>query len=187
MSRSILIQPHDDDAFLFACFTLLREKPLLVTVFDSWVQPARGIPGTSAAQRANETARACSILGVKHERLGFRDDVVVNDTEIFGRLHRAFPGDYAINAQIIAPAFEAGGHPQHNLCAEAVIGLNVTCQYLTYRCDPSGKSSNGLEVPFDPRWVHLKLRALACFKSQFQQATGCVEHFIGRSLREYML
>lgn len=187
--RSILLQPHDDDAFLFACFTAIRERPLIVTVFDSYLQPARGIPGTMAAQRAEETRQACQVLGLQEIRLGFRDDdTSVTGDRIFGKLYHAFPGDYAINAQIVAPDFEKGGHEQHNLVAEAADGLNVVGRYLTYTRQPCQKTSRtGHEVPFEPDWVALKLRALACFKSQFQTATGCAEHFIGRSLREYIL
>lgn len=180
--RSILIQPHDDDAVLFACWTLLRHKPLVVTVFDSYVQPARGISGTSATERAEETNRACLILGVDNVRLGFRDD----DSTI-----QPFQVKQAIkklgqSGHIIAPIFEHGGHAQHNLVALAVGDrMNDCVRYYSYTV--RGKSTSANEVPFDPEWVALKLRALAEFKSQFQPATGCLPHFIDRSLREYVL
>jgi len=179
---AILIQPHDDDAVLFACWTILRHKPLVVTVFDSYVQPGRGIPGTMAAERAQETAMACSILNVPWLRLGFRDDdITVTSEQIRSRLSNALE----LHDEVFLPAIEAHGHPQHNLVAECMRGhQRYHERYLTYTTE--GKSTSCTEVPFEPEWVALKLRALAEFKSQFQPAAGCVEHFL-RGLREYML
>jgi len=172
----ILLQPHDDDAFLFACFAAIREQALIVTVFDSYVQPSRGIPGTSARERERETNRACIVLGLLWKRLNFRDDEMPTLHQVASRLGEVVG---PLNGhEIWAPADEAYGHPQHNLLAP--LGDH---HYLTYT--ERGKSTCGREVPFEPAWVGLKLRALSCFESQFQAATGCVEHFIGRSLREY--
>jgi LmbE family N-acetylglucosaminyl deacetylase len=180
---AILIQPHDDDAVLFACWTILRHKPLVVTVFDSYVQPGRGIPGTSAEDRADETNRACLILGVDNVRLGFRDDDdTVTPGQIFARAVNVLPRAIQPSDTIYVPLEESGGHPQHNLVARAF--GRKTRSYLTYTTE--GKSTSCNEVPFEPEWVALKLRALAEFKSQFQPAAGCVEHFL-RGLREYML
>ena len=180
---AILIQPHDDDAVLFACWTLLRLKPLVVTVFDSYVQPARGIPGTTATERAEETRRACEILGVQCERLGFSDGDITADALA---IRNAVRSRYGHPGTIIAPIFEHGGHAQHNLVALALGDRMKDCvRYYSYTV--RGKSTSANEVPFEPEWVALKLRALAEFKSQFQQTTGCVEHFIGRNLREYTL
>jgi hypothetical protein len=174
----ILIQPHDDDAFLFACFTLIRERPLLVTVFDSYLQPSRGIQGCSARERRRETNQACMVLGdLPSLRLGFRDDAKPTTEQIALRLGECV-GDLG-GAAIWAPAQEPFGHPQHDLCAP--LGNR---HYMTYT--ERGKSV-GREVEFVPRWLQIKLIALSCFESQFQSATGCVDHFIGRSLREYEL
>lgn len=182
--RPILIQPHDDDAFLFACFTAIREKPLIVTVFDSYYQPKHGMAGTSATERAAETQAACDILGLDNIRLGFRDDQEVGGWYIRDALAHAIPRSLLDNVRWFLPAYEDNGHEQHNQIANL---LPIAEHYLTYTREPAKKSISANEVPFDPEWVVLKLRALACFRSQFQPATGCVEHFIGRSLREYML
>jgi len=180
---AILIQPHDDDAVLFACWTLLRHKPLVVTVFDSYVQPGRGIPNTTWQDRARETDVACEILGVRNARLNFRDDdETVNPVQIFARAINLLPRAVQKSDTIYVPLPEPDGHPQHNLVGIAF--GRIPKYYLTYTT--RGKSTNATEVPFEPEWVALKLRALAEFKSQFQPATGCVEHFL-RGLREYML
>ena len=186
--KPILIQPHDDDAFLFACFTAIREKPLIVTVFDSYVQPARGIPGCSKEGRARETDAACKVIGLQWVRLGFHDDdqsVKPSDILRYAVCSAARFG-FDGGDPIYAPAFESGGHEQHNLVATAFRGLPNVGHYASYTRD-RGKSVIGSEVPFESHWVALKLRALACFESQFQPTTGCVDHFVGRSLREYLL
>lgn len=186
--RPILIQPHDDDAFLFACFTAIREKPLIVTVFDSYYQPKHGMAGTGATERAAETQAACDILGLENIRLGFRDDEEVGSWHIRDALANAILRSLLDNLRWFLPAYENNGHAQHNQIAHLLEGhIPVTGRYRTYTREPAKKSISANEVAFEPEWVALKLRALACFRSQFQPATGCVEHFIGRSLREYYL
>jgi len=182
--RSILIQSHDDDAFLFACFTAIRARPLIVTVFDSYAQPARGIPGTSAVERDGETAEACYILGLEEVRLGFRDDMQVSPDQVWQRLKDVVPDVRDMPKYL--PAFEDGGHEQHNIVAQAC-SINVIERYLTYTREPCQKSTSAREVSIlEPEWIGLKLKALACFGSQFQPATGCAEHFL-RSQKEYYL
>lgn len=86
-----------------------------------------------------------------------------------------------------APAYERGGHEQHNIVAAAFTMITHEL-YLTYTREPCQKSTSGREVTIlDPSWIGKKLRALACFESQFLPGAGCQEHFIGRSLREYYL
>jgi hypothetical protein len=53
---SIFISPHNDDETLFGAFTILREKPLVVIVFDRHVQEARGLP-VDWKQRRDETRK----------------------------------------------------------------------------------------------------------------------------------
>lgn len=184
--RKIILDVHGDDCALFSCWTLLREKPLVVVVYDSYAQPARGIPGTDYQTRRLETFEACAILGVECKFLGFSDaDASVNALTIAARLRSTF--DFRPVDGLWAPAFEMDGHEQHNLVAMACSNLPIkpTARYLSYT-RTRGKSTNGRKVPIDdPKWIGKKLRALACYESQFQPATGCAPHFIGRSLEEY--
>lgn len=187
----LFISPHNDDECLFGAFTLLREKPLVVVVFDSYVQPARGIPGTDAEARRNETRAACQILGVECEFLGYRDDA---DEFELTRIQKCIIEDICgrCPSDIWFPAYEENGHAHHNLVAAACshvaqkYPVRVGGQFLTYT-RTRGKSTNGRKVPYEPEWVGLKFKALSCYQSQFQAATGCVEHFIARSLEEYVL
>lgn len=183
MSRAVFLSPHDDDHALFGAFTCIREKPTVVVVFDSYVQKERGLPITRE-QRLSETDRACEQLGCKLPiRLGFRDtDLSVSPMKIWLRLDEMAVG--LSNRTIYAPADEPNGHPQHNMVSVAA-GRDAI-KYLTYTT--AGKSTSPREVKIeDPRWIAMKLRALACYESQFLPAAGCVEHFIGRSLQEYYL
>jgi LmbE family N-acetylglucosaminyl deacetylase len=169
------IFPHTDDEALFSSFTLLRERPLVVIVFDGHVQRLRGEPIT-AEQRREETNAACSILGVDVEFLGFSD---------------ANPPDAATLAKALAPyapypayvpAVEEDGHKQHNLVgtvAKAV--LDVEREYMTYT--RHGKST-GERVPFEPDWPRKKLLALACYESQIRLA-NTAEHFLRNQFEYY--
>ena len=71
---------------------------------------------------------------------------------------------------VIAPSYEEGGHEQHNAVAQAatsVFGGDVI-HYLTYTRE-GGRSRDGYLVkPDDPEWIALKLRALACYRSQLR-------------------
>lgn len=190
--NSLLVSPHDDDFALFAAFTCLREQPVIMIVFDSYLQAKRGLPITHE-QRAEETLAASRELGfLPVIRLGFRDDdPTINLHRVRSRAGQVMQS-LGID-RIFAPAWEAGGHEQHNLTA-AAFGMNVVRQndgvarYLTYTRTPCQKSTSANEMPIlKPEWIGKKLRSLACFESQFIPAAGCVEHFIGRSLREYLL
>lgn len=179
--RSVFVSPHDDDHALFGAFTCLRENPILVVVFDSYVQAARGLPVTRN-MRTEETARAAAILNCKSVlRLGFRDDQETTPNKIRSRAGELLEG--LEGCKIYAPAFEPFGHRQHNLCADAFPLPAI--HYLTYAT--RGKSVGGLPVPIESgTWIHAKLRALAEYSSQMSldPRMGCWPHFL-RDQTEY--
>lgn len=164
-----LLSPHDDDAALFAAVTCLRERPTVIVVADSYVQPARGETGCSGAERAAETDAAHAILGCQTIRLGLRDDdlTVEQIEEALVALQRS-PYE-----AIYTPALE-GGHPQHDLVTRATMRAfrvtNLRC-YATY-----SKLSQYRDVDLFPvgttevEWTRpeydAKQRALACYESQ---------------------
>jgi LmbE family N-acetylglucosaminyl deacetylase len=179
----LFVSPHNDDETLFGAFTLLREQPLVVVVFDGWVQAQRGL-GVTAEQRRAETRAACAILGVEVEFLGFSDANPPCEQTLYDQLN----GRYRNADVVYAPATESGGHGQHNLVSSAsswlVANANRREYCLTYT--KAGKSTSERKVAIeDPKWIGLKLRALACYESQFDPRLGCQPHFIGRSLEEY--
>ena len=176
-SMQLLLSPHNDDETLFASFTILREAPAVIVVYDSFIQTARGYPGCDWKTRRHETEAALSILGVsKIGFLGLRDDRATDTAALKAALSVA--GEFET---VYAPAVEQGGHEQHNTVGRiaAEVFPNVV-SYMTYT--NRGKST-GIPVPFDPEWTLLKLKALACYESQIRLKDN-VEHFM-RDQREY--
>jgi len=185
---NLLISPHCDDESLFCAFTLCREAAdiQVVVVFDGHIQAARGEAVTWPERRA-ETERALWELGVKKDPifLGYSDNAVslLAIDNHMGHLSTTLkPGD-----TVYFPWQEPGGHEQHNLIGsicESNFGRwegVLMKHYLTYT--RHGKSTGGKEVIPEPDWIILKLRALACYKSQITVA-NCREHFM-RGLHEY--
>src|ERR1044072_9645804 len=67
----LLLSPHNDDECLFAAYTLMREKPLVIIVTDSDLAE-----GVTAHQRREESTRACELLGVPVVFLGLKDGLL---------------------------------------------------------------------------------------------------------------
>jgi LmbE family N-acetylglucosaminyl deacetylase len=192
--RSVFISPHDDDQVLFGAFTLLRETPIVVIVYDSYVQPSRGLAGTEWHLRAAESERACEILGCTDvRRLRFSDaSPDVTPAYIRNRLEDALSDVPPSSRRLYFPAYEANGHEQHNIvhrgCLPAALLSPTSCCYMTYT-RTMGKSVSEREVPItSANWITRKLKALACFESQFSlnPNMGCWPHFL-RDQREYYL
>ena len=167
----ILISPHNDDETLFCSWTILREKPLVVIVTDSARQASKGI---TAEQRRAETKAAMDILGVEVRFLGIPD----NKLELAPLWAAVLPEA----EHIWIPAYEEGGNVDHNVIATSQFLQNLAphTHYMTYT--NRGKSV-GVPVPYEREWVALKLKAMACYRSQILEPS-CSEHFI-RDLREY--
>lgn len=182
--KSILISPHNDDEAIFASFSVLRERPLVVVVFDSYVQENRGFPIT-ATQRRMETRAAMNVLGTRCGFLGFRDDAPPSKEVLTNAIRELISGRDEGEVKLYAPAFEKDGHAHHNLVAEACAPLEPVESYLTYT--PAGKSVSKRPVSIgDGRWIALKHKALACYESQLTlvPGLGCWPHFM-RDMTEY--
>ena len=177
------LAPHNDDETLFGSFTILRERPMVIICLKSQVQEDRG--GPTADTREKETQSALWWLGQPTwKQLTTLDtdyavmaDRLLDDFETLDYVHAP--------ERIWAPAFEAGGHDQHNLvafAAAAVWGMKVQ-PYLTYV--RGSMRTRGTQVPFEPSWVYSKMRALCCYRSQIElDATR--PWFMDDTLREYV-
>jgi LmbE family N-acetylglucosaminyl deacetylase len=196
--RKLFISPHNDDETLFGAFTIQRERPHVLVVFDSFVQVARGDKNCDAITRRHETCAAVLELlrtfPSHHQPLfaGVRDDF---DTNNLGRALRQI--DDAIFAhlevdlsdveEVWYPSIEipaGAGHPHHDLVS-MVAGTRFEkakkTRYLTYA--RGMKSREGERVPFDGAMLRRKLKALACYTSQLNNPTT-IDHF-WRDQREY--
>lgn len=178
-TASLFLSPHNDDETLFAAFTLLRYKPLVVICLRSQVQEDRGY-GITAAMREAETRQAVQVLGCDLIQWPFSDADPDWDA-LRARLQNLDGGD-----RVFAPAVEDQGigHPHHDKLgqlADDVFGRDNITHYLTYT--QHGKSTWGTEVPYELPWIGRKLRALSCYTSQYGHPS-CQEHFV-RDQREY--
>jgi LmbE family N-acetylglucosaminyl deacetylase len=173
---NIFISPHNDDEVLFGTFTLLRERPMVVVVYDSYTQFRRGDPIT-AHQRRKESIRAMEILGIDVAFCGLSDEGV--DAEECA----AALAPYRDAGKVWAPAFEKDGNRHHNLIARVADSLFPQSQrYLTYTL--AGKS-RGVPVPYQPEWIAKKLLALASYESQIE--LPATAEFFMNDLHEYYL
>lgn len=158
---AVVLEPHPDDCALFACFLALRHQAKIVTVLAPNRMAGLGYPGgpVPTGQRLEEHRQAMAELGAEWEAWHF-DDFSPNTDAIADRL-------VALDCDpLIAPAVEEDGHPDHNLVGSlAQIHGAELIQYTTYT-RAGGRSSSAHEVPFEPGWPVLKLRALACYESQ---------------------
>lgn len=160
---AVFLAPHHDDEALFGAFTLLRERPLVVVVYDG------------GAEREAETNAAVEILGcaVEHWRLPVDTGCKALTERIDGRAERIF-----------APMWEPEGQAQHNAVSNAASNHRAWSDvvwYATYT--PAGKTVTAHTVPFERKWIGLKLRALACYPSQYGHPSHA-PHFV-RGLEEY--
>jgi LmbE family N-acetylglucosaminyl deacetylase len=173
---NLLISPHDDDQALFASFTCLREKPLVVLALDSWIQPNRGERGCSASERAAETEAACDVLGCEVLRLGLRDDSATPE-QILDRFR--YLAEHADT--VYAPAVQ-GGNRHHDWVGQAareVFGGNVI-EYTTYTKTELWTRGN-IEVIPTAEELEMKRRALDCYPSQWRINRPHFEAVLGKS------
>lgn len=174
---TLLLEPHQDDAVLFSTFNALRFHAHVVTILESHVQERRGIGVTNASRLAENEAAVCGVLGLEWTQWPYSDA----DPD-WGAVTRALEilDERLEPVRVLAPAVELGGHDHHNQVgsiARMLFGDRLT-GYMTYRRH-EGKST-GREVEYEPPWVTLKLRALACYRSQIETpAAGCTPWFIG--------
>jgi bacillithiol biosynthesis deacetylase BshB1 len=190
MSVDLLaIAPHPDDAELICGGTLARAatQGYRVGILDltAGEMASRGTP----ERRALEAAEAAKVLGVTvRESLGLADASITNDDEsrrlLARTLRRLMP------SVIIAPApAPFGRHPDHRVAAELV--RDATFLAGLARLEPSSAPHRPRHIVhaityredyLKPSFVvdisatfETKLRAIACFSSQFDGATQAGE------------
>lgn len=166
---SILFSPHNDDESLFCSYICMQEKPLVVIVMDSYLQPARGRgwEDCTAENRWKETKEACHILDVPVISLGLRDDTVTEE-QIVEAMKR-FSG---FN-KVYAPAIQDDGNVHHNMVARAAQKVfDQVIKYATYtstNLSPLGYYEKGDYPIVGSSWqVPIKERALECYQSQLR-------------------
>lgn len=161
--KSILLAPHNDDEILFGCYTLLREKPLVIICTDSYIEFNRG-DGVTAEQRIQETIDAMKIVGCDVEFLHIRDDQFTEE-ELGERLKEYKAG------VVYAPAIEINGNPIHNMVGKVANKLykNVI-HYMTYTVENTKTKGNIVLIP-NAEERHIKELSLKMYPSQLKIKT----------------
>jgi len=163
---NLFLSPHDDDNVLFGAFTCMREKPCVAIVADSYRQPMRGEIGCDAITRAEETLRACSILGCGVVRFGIGDNY---DDETFEACVRRSLVNFQGFEKIYAPAILENGNAQHNIVGKVAGETfgNRVVYYMTYTRDNLYIKANTEIIPTLDE-LRIKENALSCFQSQIK-------------------
>jgi len=161
VSDVLFIEPHQDDAALYGFYTLLRVKPILISVTSSFLQPNRGDQGCDADTRRKETIEAAKIAGVPVVFLDI-PDTELTEENLRERLQHFNP------ETVYIPAQHENGNPQHNLIGKVCLELfGKKCeQYCTYVRGDFNIVKGSWEVKPTHNEIELKNKALDCFKSQ---------------------
>ena len=154
----LLLAPHNDDEALFTAYTILRLKPLVIIVTDSYRQLKRGT-GITPEQRRAETIAAMKILGAPVTFLCIPDDELT-DEMLESRLSAM------TDSFVYAPDLQ-GGNPDHDIVARVALKLwpKESILYSTYEkgnLNPSG----GYAITPTEDEVKIKNLALEKYTSQ---------------------
>lgn len=176
----MFIAPHNDDEALYGAYTLMRYKPLVIIVTDSYIQPERGDIGCDADTRRKETIAAMKLVGCPVLFLG------IKDTELTEELLRERLS--GLNPETIyIPAIQ-GGNPQHDLIGK--VGLDMfgkACErYCTYT-KTELHTTGGWELK--PTYAEMKLKnqMLDCYKSQLELPSTAPHFKAVRGKSEWLL
>lgn len=160
----LLLSPHNDDECLFAAYTLMRERPLVIVVTDSDVHLAHGI---TAHERREESKRACELLGVPVGFLGLKDGTLEQQKGDLKRWLEPFAAQPW--SHVYAPAIQ-GGHKDHDALGEVVSSMFSPVSYYATYAAGELFSPAGREIEPTLEEVERKNRALDCYGSQIRLA-----------------
>lgn len=159
--NTIFLAPHNDDEALFGTFTLMREKPLVIVVTESYIQPLRGDRGCTAEIRRQETINAMAVLRCPVVFMGINDTCLTEEI-LTERLKHFHP------ETVYAPAIQ-GGNPQHDIVGRVAKNLFGTrCKFYTTYTKTELYTPGTIEIKPTDFELATKDRALNCYKSQLQ-------------------
>jgi LmbE family N-acetylglucosaminyl deacetylase len=175
---SLFISPHQDDETLFGAYTLMRQKPVVLVVTDSYIQWKRGDPITMTTRR-NETLAAMKLLGCPVVWGEIHDDDV-SEGAVHNLLQRFQNFD-----RIYAPAVQ-GGNVAHDIIGEVASRLPNVIEYTTYTKEELWTTGQFEIIPTAEEMV-LKNQALDCYQSQIQ-LPSTAPHFVAvRNRSEWLI
>lgn len=166
--NSLAIIPHNDDESLFLAYTLMREKPLILIVTDSYIQFNRGDKIT-AEQRRQESINAMKILECPLLFVGLRDDTLNED-----KLRVLFKNFIGFD-RVYAPAIHENGNPHHNMIGKITKEFFDITAYTSYSKTNLWINGKTEIKPMDYE-IELKNKALDCYISQLN-LSSTAPHF----------
>ena len=158
----LLLSPHNDDECLFAAYTLMREKPLVIIVTDSDANLAESV---TAQQRRDESRQACELLGVPVVFLGLKDGTL--EQQKADLIRRLEPFATQTWEHVYAPAFQ-GGHRDHDALSDVVSTMFSPVSYYATYAEGKLYTPVGREIIPTAEEVDRKNRALDCYPSQIR-------------------
>jgi LmbE family N-acetylglucosaminyl deacetylase len=169
--NAVLFAPHNDDETLFAFYSMLKYRPIVVVVLRSFKQNVQQ-NGPHWKVREAETQAVMEMIGLEHVQWTY-DDMRPD----WPRISDAIADVIDQFDVVIAPADELGGHEDHCAVASICGGLTDSSgqeliRYLTYQCG-YGRSTQGVPVPHTPEEELLKLQALGLYRSQMEHPATC--------------
>lgn len=176
----LLLSPHNDDECLFAAYTLMREKPLVIIVTDSDACLAEGV---TAEERREESRRACELLGVPVVFLGLKDGMLEQDKENLKR--RLAPFASQPWEHVYAPAIQ-GGHKDHDALGEVISSMFSPVSFYATYAQGECFTPAGREIQPTLAEIGLKNRALDCYPSQIRLARDKSRFEAVRGRPEYL-
>ena len=176
----LLLSPHNDDECLFAAYTLMREKPLVIVVTDSDAHVAEGV---TLQQRREESRRACELLGVPVVFLGMKDGTLEQEKADLKRRLEPFAAQPWTH--VYAPAIQ-GGHRDHDALGDIVSSMFSPVSYYATYSKGECFTPVGREIKPAIEEVERKNRALDCYPSQIRLARTVSRFDVVRGRSEYL-
>jgi len=151
----LFLSPHNDDESLFGAYTLMREKPLVVVVYDSYVQD-----WVTTEERREETAKAMAVISRPYSFIGLNDKTATRD-DTYGALSEFTPD------VVYAPT---GSHKHHTWLGEIARELwgDKVILYTTYETSPDLVIGSVEIKPTDDE-IATKNAMLDCYVSQLEK------------------
>jgi LmbE family N-acetylglucosaminyl deacetylase len=175
---SLLISPHNDDESLFCAYTLMREKPLVLVVTDSYIQGKRG-DGITMEQRRAETLAAMKIVGCPVVFGGIHDDEVTEES--VSNLLKNFHGFDTV----YAPAVQ-GGNAAHDIIGTVAKNIHNAVRYATYTKSELYTEGDIEVTPPSISAIQMKIDMLNCYKSQIM-LPSTRPHFLAVAMKSEWL
>lgn len=179
----IFLSVHNDDEALFASYSLMRIRPLVIVITDSHIQPERGHKGCTAEIRRKETVAAMNIIGCPVVFLGIKDTELTEEI-LRERLKGFNPETFYI------PAIHEGGNPQHNLVGKVALelfGYKKCERYCTYVNGDFNIVQGGWEIKPTHTEMEIKNKMLDCYKSQLSLPSTAPHFHAVKNKSEWLL